>query len=193
VAKSPGKARAHLGLGNGLGKDGNLPQAVEEFRSALDLAKTDPRWLRQEIRGKLGTALLLLGRAQEAIVVVQAGLAEQPKDANLLGLLAMAQLQKRNFAAAEAAAQGSVVAAKEPAASLQILGMVLSAKGDREGATAAFEQAMHIDPEEPQGRLLLARAYREQGRLVQACDLLRRPGAELLLQVKEALADCPAQ
>ena len=193
VTKSPRKARAHLGLGNGLGKDGNLPQAVEEFRTALDLAKTDPRWLRQEIRGKLGTALLLLGRAQEAIVAVQAGLAEQPKDANLLGLLAMAQLQQRNFAAAEAAAQGSVAAAREPAASLQILGMVRSAKGDREGATAAFEQAVHSDPEEPQGRLLLARTYREQGRLSQACDLLRRPAAELLPQVKEALADCPEQ
>jgi protein O-mannosyl-transferase len=193
VAKSPRKARAHLGLGNGLGKDGNLSQAVEEFRTALDLAKTGPRWLRQEICGKLGTALLLLGRAQEAIVAVQAGLAEQPKDANLLGLLAMAELQQRNFAAAEAAAQGSVAVAREPAASLQILGMVRSAKGDREGATAAFEQAVHIDPEEPQGRLLLAKTYREQGRLGQACDLLRRPAAELLPQVKEALADCPEQ
>ena len=69
--------------------------------------------------------------------------------------------------------------------------MVRSAQGDREGAIAAFEQAVRIDPEEPQGRLLLARAYREQGRVSQACTLLRSPGANLLPQVKEALADCP--
>jgi Flp pilus assembly protein TadD len=191
VAKSPHKARAHLGLGNGYRQAGDVQRAAEEFRDALDLAKEDPRWLRQEIRGKLTSALLVLGRTEEAIVAVQAGLAEQPKDATLLGLLAMAQLQQRNFAAAEAAAQGSVVAAKEPAASLQILGMVRSAEGDREGAIAAFEQAVRIDPEEPQGTLLLARAYREQGRPREACDVLRSPATEQSPQVKEALADCP--
>ena len=191
VAKSPHKARAHLGLGNGYRQAGDVQRAAEEFRDALDLAKEDPRWLRQEIRGKLASALLVLGRTEEAIVAVQAGLTEQPKDATLLGLLAMAQLQQRNFAAAEAAAQGSVVAAKEPAASLQILGMVRSAEGDREGAIAAFEQAVRIDPEEPQGTLLLARAYREQGRPREACDVLRSPATEQSPQVKEALADCP--
>jgi protein O-mannosyl-transferase len=191
VAKSPHKARAHLGLGNGYRQTGDVQRAAEELRDALDLAKEDPRWLRQEIRGKLASALLVLGRTEEAIVAVQAGLTEQPKDATLLGLLAMAQLQQRNFAAAEAAAQGSVVAAKEPAASLQILGMVRSAEGDREGAIAAFEQAVRIDPEEPQGTLLLARAYREQGRPREACDVLRSPATEQSPQVKEALADCP--
>lgn len=191
VAKSPRKARAHLGLGNGLGKVGKYPQAVEEFRAALELAKGDPRWIRQEIRGKLATALLYLGRADEAVVAVQAGLAEDPKDANLLGLLAMAHLQRRSFPAAEAAARDSAATAKEPAASLQILGMVLAAKGDRPGATAVFEQAVHLDPEEPQGRILLANAYHDQGRLGQACDLLRGPAMKWVPQVKQALADCP--
>jgi protein O-mannosyl-transferase len=190
VAKSPRKARAHLGLANGLGKAGNVEQAVDEFRVALDLAGRDPVWIRQEIRGKMATALLMLGRAGDAVADVQAGLAEQPKDANLLGLLAMAQLQRRNFSAAEAAAQDSVVAAREPGASLQILGMVRSAKGDRQGAIAAFEQAVRVDPEEPQGILLLANAYREQGRLRQACDLLRDPVVERVPQVKEAPVDC---
>ena len=193
VAKSPRKARAHLGLANGLGKAGHVEQAVDEFRFALDLAGGDPRWIRQEIRGRMATALLMLGRADDAIADVQAGLAEQPKDANLLGLLAMAQLQRRNFAAAEAAAEASVVAAREPSASLQILGMVRSAKGDRQGAITALEQAVRVDPEEPQGILLLANAYREQGRLGQACDLLRDPAVQRVPQVKEALADCPAR
>ena len=93
--------------------------------------------------------------------------------------------------AAEAAAEASVRAARVPAASLQILGMVRSAKGDREGATAALEQAVRLDPDEPQGRLLLSRAYREQGRLNQACTLLRGLPTELSPQVKDGRADCP--
>jgi Flp pilus assembly protein TadD len=191
VAKSPYKARARLGLANGYREAGDVQRAVEEFHTALNLATRDPLWIRLEIRGKLATSLLLLGRTAEALAEVRAGLAEQPTDATLLGLLAMAYLQQRNFSAAEAAAEASVRAARKPAASLQILGMVRSANGDREGATVALEQAVRLDPDEPQGRLLLSRAYREQGDLDQACTLLRGLPTELSPQVKGERADCP--
>jgi tetratricopeptide (TPR) repeat protein len=191
VAKSPYKARAHLGRANGYREAGDLQRAVEEFQTALNLATRDPRWIRLEIRGKLASSLLLLGRTDEAAAEMQAGLAEQPTDATLLGLLAMAHLRRHELPAAEAAAEASVRAARVPAASLQILGMVRSVKGDREGATAALEQAVRLDPDEPQGRLLLSRAYREQGHLNKACDLLRGLPTELSLQVKDERADCP--
>ena len=191
VAKSPYKARAHLGRANGYREAGDVQRAVEEFQTALNLATRDPRWIRLEIRGKLASSLLLLGRTDEAVAEMQAGLAEQPTDATLLGLLAMAHLRRHELPAAEAAAEASVRAARVPAASLQILGMVRSAKGDREGATAALEQAVRLDPDEPQGRLLLSRAYREQGRLNQACTLLRGLPTELSPQVKDGRADCP--
>jgi cytochrome c-type biogenesis protein CcmH/NrfG len=48
-----------------------------------------------------------------------------------------------------------------------------------------------MDPDEPQSRLLLSRAYREQGRLNQACTLLRGLPTELSRQVKDECADCP--
>ncbi len=191
VAKSPRKARVHLGLGNAFRKADQVQQAITAYRTALDLAGGDPRWIRHEIRGKLGSALLAVGRADEAIADLQAGLAEEPKNPTLLGALAMAHLQRHELPAAEAAAQGSVAAAPEPAASLRILGLVRLAKGDPAAAAAALEQAMRMDPDEPQGTLLLARAYREQGRPREACDVLRCPATEQSPQVKEALADCP--
>ena len=191
VAKSPYKARAHLGLANGYREAGDAQRAVEEFHTALNLATRDPRWIRLEIRGKLASSLLVLGRTEEALAEVQAGLAEQPTDATLLGLLAMAHLRRHELPAAEAAAEASVRAARAPAVFLQILGMVRSAKGDREGAAAALEQAVRLDPDEPQGRLLLSRAYREQGDLKQSCNLLRGLPTELSPQVKDERAECP--
>ncbi|MGB8296540.1 MAG: tetratricopeptide repeat protein [Polyangia bacterium] len=191
VAKSPYKARAHLGLANGYREAGDVQRAVEEFHTALNLATRDPRWIRLEIRGKLASSLLVLGRTDEALAEVQAGLAEQPTDATLLGLLAMAHLRRHELPAAEAAAEASVRAARAPAVFLQILGMVRSAKGDREGAAAALEQAVRLDPDEPQGRLLLSRAYREQGDLKQSCNLLRDLPTELSPQVKDERAECP--
>jgi protein O-mannosyl-transferase len=191
VAKSPRKARVHLGLGNAFRKADQVQQAITAYRTALDLASGDPRWIRQEIRGKLGSALLAMGRADEAIADLQAGLAEEPRNPTLLGALAMAHLQRHELPAAEAAAQGSVAAAPEPATSLQILGLVRLAEGDPAAAAAALERAMRTDPDEPLGRLLLARAYREQGRQREACDVLRSPATEQSPQIKEALADCP--
>ena len=190
VAKSPLKARVHLGLGNALGKDGNIERAIAEFRYALDLARKDPLWLRQEIRGKLGTAFLMQGRPDDAIAYVKEGLAEQAVNANLLGLLAMVYLQQRNLSAAEAAAEDSVRASPEPSSSLQILSTVRRAKGDQEGEVAALERAVQLDPWEPQCRLLLARVYREQGRMERACELLRAPTMERVPQAIQALADC---
>ena len=89
------------------------------------------------------------------------------------------------------AARRSVQAATAPAQSLQILSNVHRAKGDRQGELADLEQAVRLDPFEPQGRLLLSRAYYEQGRLAEACAILRAPAMERLPQVIEALARCP--
>jgi len=64
-----------------------------------------------------------------------------------------------------------------------------------QGATAAFEQAVRRDPALAQARLLLAQAYRAQGRTQQACEVLRGSSggdslAPAFLQEARA-ADCP--
>jgi Flp pilus assembly protein TadD len=206
VAKSPRKARAHLGLGEAYRQAGDVDLAIREFRKALDLARNDPRWIRQEIHGELAAALLASGRADETVAEIHAGLSEKSNDAGLLGILAMAHLRRGDLPAAEAAAQDSVRVAlanslretpdnelgagRHPAASLRVLGLVHLARGNQPAATVAFERAVELDPDEAQGRFLLAQAYRAQGRSDRACDLLRGPFDEMEAQVAEARAFC---
>jgi thioredoxin-like negative regulator of GroEL len=70
--------------------------------------------------------------------------------------------------------------------------MVRLAEGNQAPATAILQQAVRIDPDGAQGRLLLAKVYRDQGRLREACDLLLRgPVDELQAQLTEARVGCP--
>jgi tetratricopeptide (TPR) repeat protein len=194
VAKSPGKSRVHLGLGNAYRREGEPERALQEYRLALSLAGSDPRWQRSEIRGKLASVLLAQSRASDAIAEVEAGLGEDPDDSVLLGVLAMAHLQRHEPAQAEDAAERSVRSAKRPGASLRILGLAHEAAGHLEAATSAFKRAVALEPDEAQGGLLLARSYRALGRPRDACAVLgaiRQPGSELRAPLADALAPCP--
>jgi Flp pilus assembly protein TadD len=194
VAKSPHKARAHLGLGNAYHLAGRIQPAIDEYRNALNLAANDPTWIRTRIHEKLALALLAQERAEDAIAAAQDGLAEDPNHTALLETLAMAHLQRRDLPEAAAAAEQSVRTASQPASSLVVLGAVRLQMGDRAGATQAFERAVKLEPEELQGQLWLARAYRAQGREQDACDVLRAFRAPDLQQhdvLEQALAGCP--
>jgi cytochrome c-type biogenesis protein CcmH/NrfG len=66
--------------------------------------------------------------------------------------------------------------------------------GNQAGATDAFEGAVKLDPDELKGGLLLAGAYRAQGRAQEACDVLRsvrEPNPEQREQMNQALVGCP--
>jgi tetratricopeptide (TPR) repeat protein len=194
VAKSPHKARTHLGLGNAYHLAGRIQPAIDEYRNALKLAGNDPTWIRTRIHEKLALALLAQERAGDAIAAAQAGLAEDPNHTALLETLAMAHLQRHDLPQAAAAAEQSVRTASQPASSLVVLGAVRLQMGDRAAATQAFERAVKLEPEELQGHLWLARAYRAQGREQEACDVLRAFRAPDLQQhevLEQALAGCP--
>ena len=194
VAKSPHKARAHLGLGNAYRQAGQLQPAIDEYANALNLAGNDPAWVRNSIREKLAAALLWQASSEDAIATLQAGLAEDPNHSALLGTLAMAYLQRHELAQAEVAAEQSVRTSPRPASSLLVLGMVRMQRGDQAGATDAFARAVKLEPDELQGSLLLAGAYRAQGRTREACDVLRsfrKPNLEQHEQLQQALAGCP--
>ncbi|MGB8296252.1 MAG: tetratricopeptide repeat protein [Polyangia bacterium] len=194
VVKSPHKARTHLGLGNAYHLAGQIQPAIDEYRNALNLAASDPTWIRTRIHEKLALALLAQERAEDAIAAAQAGLVEDPNHTALLETLAMAHLQRHDLPEAAAAAEQSVRTASQPASSLVVLGAVRLQMGDQSRAIEAFERAVKLEPEELQGHLWLARAYRAQGREQQACDVLRAFRASDLQQheeLKQALAGCP--
>ncbi|MGC9985964.1 MAG: tetratricopeptide repeat protein [Polyangia bacterium] len=194
VAKSPHKARAHLGLGNAYRLSGEIQPAIGEYTKALNLAGNDPAWLRARIHEKLAVALLSQARTQEAIDTARAGLAEDPNHSALLGTLAMAYLQRDDLPLAEAAAEQSVRTSPKPASSLLVLGLVRLRMGERASAIEAFARAVKLEPEELRGSLLLAGAYRAQGREQEACDVLRafrEPDLQQHEELEQALAGCP--
>ena len=194
VAKSPQKARTHLGLGNALRVVGRLDPAIDEYKIALSLAAREPAWQRASISDKLAIALLAQGRAEEAIAAAQTGLAEQPAHTSLLATLAMAYLRRGDFAQAEEAADRSLRSAAKPAASLALLGNIRMYKGDRVGGTQLFERAAKLEPHELEWKLYLAGAYRLQGRMEDACALLRaasEPTPEQQDRLRQAMEGCP--
>ena len=194
VAKSPHKARAHLGLGNALRLAGRLDPAIDEYKTALSLGSREPAWQRASISDKLALALLAQGRAEEAIAAAQTSLAEQPTHTSLLATLAMAYVRGGDFAQAEEAADRSLRSAEKPAASLALLGNIRMYKGDQAGGTEFFERAVKLEPHELEWRLYLAGAYRLQGRAQEACDILhaaREQDPRQQERLREALESCP--
>ena len=194
VAKSPRKARAHLGLGNAYCLAGQRQLAIDEYTAALELAADDPIWIRSDIREKLAATFLSQGRTADAITAAQAGLTEKPDHSGLLGTLALAHLQRHELPEAEVAAEKAVRAAPKSATALLALGMVRAQRGDQPGALDDFERAVKLEPDLLQGCLLLAGTYRAQGRNQEACDVLLRAdkptNPELQAQLREALTGC---
>jgi tetratricopeptide (TPR) repeat protein len=81
--------------------------------------------------------------------------------------------QQNDLPQAEAAAEHYVRASENLAAAHRVQGFVRMRLGNYAGGTEAFEQALRLEPEEPQNALLVAEAYRTLGRAKEACDLLR--------------------
>jgi Tfp pilus assembly protein PilF len=194
VANSPNKARAHLGLANAYRLAGQAQQAIDEGQTALRLATNEPVWIRVNIRGEMAAALLSQSRTGEAIAVAEAGLAESPNESGLLGVVAMAHLRRNEMPEAETAAERYLRASPQPAAALRVLGFVRMRMQNYPSGIEAFERALQLEPNELQGCVLLAEAYRTVGRNQEACDVLRsvrEPNAEQQEQLKQALISCP--
>jgi tetratricopeptide (TPR) repeat protein len=194
VSKAPNKARAHLGLGNAYRLSGRAQQAIDECQTALGLATNEAAWIRVNIRGEMAAALFSQSRTGEAIAVAEAGLAESPNESGLLGVVAMAHLRRDEMPEAEAAAERYVRASAQPAAALRVLGFVRMRLRNYPGGIEAFEHALQLEPNELQGCMLLAEAYRTVGRNQDACDVLRsvrEPNADQKDQLKQALISCP--
>jgi tetratricopeptide (TPR) repeat protein len=196
VAKSPHKARPHAGLGGAFYLKGELSSAIDEYLTALGLADGEPSWIRSRIYEKLATAYLAQGRTEEAIAAVQKGLQEDPESNPLQGALAIAYLRGHHLQEAKAAAEHAVRTTTNPATVLLVLGLVQAEMGDQASAVDSFQRALALEPDLWKGRLYLAGIYRAQGRIQEACVVLRvlqqTDADQLPAEVKSELASCPA-
>jgi tetratricopeptide (TPR) repeat protein len=146
IALAPDFARAHLALGKTLLHDGKVNDAVSELQEATRL---DPR--SGEAHYQLGLALARTGKQQEATVEVQQGRElsaadERNKNADLDisdGRLAFA---KGELQEAEAKFRHALRLEPNSSSAQRYLGMVLEKEGDTEGAVAAYQKAVDLNP-----------------------------------------------
>jgi Flp pilus assembly protein TadD len=145
-------------LGVALDRAGELARAETCFRKAVAIA---PRL--REARENLAGALYAMGRVEEAEACAAALVAEEPASSEAHLRLALCHLCSGDRVAALAAARRCVELAPT-APNWNLLGRVLRECDDREGAIAAFGNALRLQPDFREASLNLAHALLAGGR-----------------------------
>jgi tetratricopeptide (TPR) repeat protein len=122
----------------------------------------------------LGTALLKLGRIQEAIVHDRAALKIRPGDANALTNLANALFQAKEFPEAVAQYRELVRLRPNDGAAHRNLGKALSQSGATDEAIVEFKEALRIRSNDPDASYSLGNAFLQKNELVQSIEYFRK-------------------
>ena len=149
--------------------------------------------LRGRLRIEYGLAglYLLRGRNDEAIDLLEAGLAERPDNPETLALLCRANLQSKDFEAARRWARRLVQAHPTKNDGYVRLIEAYQAEGRPEGAVAELETYHRAMPDNSAVAFELGKMYESLGRGDEAADLyghLVESGAEAAAQAKVAAA-----
>ena len=198
VAKSPGKARPHLGLGLALAQRGDAAGAVAELSAGLSRAPEDAIGLRVALLHNLGGALIQLGRTPEAVLRLRQAVELDPGAFEPRQGLALALWNEKDLDGAEQAARAALDRAPGAAAATRVMGQVRMARGDDAGAVPYLEQAVRARPNDAPVRYDLGAAYANLERKGDACAswkaVLRLPpagGAQEAARQGLAILGCP--
>ncbi|MGE4506518.1 MAG: tetratricopeptide repeat protein [Desulfovibrionaceae bacterium] len=130
-----------LAMGARLHGRGELERAVGLYRGSLEL---DPG--QGECALLLGMALLTLGRAEEAVPVLERAVGLMPEDADPLNALGAARFQAGDLDGSRAAHLLALKHAPESVEALDGLGNVAQARGRPQRAVEFYERAIAIAP-----------------------------------------------
>jgi tetratricopeptide (TPR) repeat protein len=176
---------------------GQLPEALAEWRNAVELDPEDGRAhynlaltydrmaraedaIREYRRSieisptndsaytNLGTAIIGQGRLDEAIALFEKGLAVNPRNAKLEGNLGAALLEKGQTDDAITHLRRALEVEPDSTNTLGALGWALARKGQMEESTAIFRRAVELAPAAPDMQFSLARVLAAQGRFKEA-------------------------
>jgi tetratricopeptide (TPR) repeat protein len=167
----PRSERMLAGLGAALYAGGSFDKAAAELCAASDLSPRDP------------TPYLFLGKMEQAAPQplacaeekLKRFLAGEPDNARANYYYALA-LVKREQAEGRPAISGSIQALLEKAIAIEpqfadaylALGATCAAKGDREGAIAAYRKAVELNRNLAEAHFRLAQAYKRSGEALKA-------------------------
>lgn len=148
----PAEVDPYLVLAEVLQKAGRAQDAIQAFRQIIQKFPNDPR-------GYIAASQLLMDRGEVdlAVQLMQPALARMPNDPALLNSLAVLYSSKQRFEDALPLLSKAVQAEPEDPLSWLNLGVCLEATGDRNGAAAAYQQTLALDPGSPRARIFLQR------------------------------------
>jgi len=139
--KSPGSHRAHNNLGFVYSKQGRFEEAVDAYRTALEI---NPYYL--NARTNLGLTYGALRRWDEAIAAYEKALEINPRDDAIYNLLGIAYAEKGLLSRAMGAFQKALEINPRSVKAQNNLGNIYLAQRRYEAAVQAYEAALRIDP-----------------------------------------------
>jgi tetratricopeptide (TPR) repeat protein len=146
LSVAPDFARAHLALGKALLHDGKVSDAVTELRDATRLDPTSG-----EAHYQLGLALARSGEQQEGAAEVKKGRElssadERNQNAEIDISEGRVAVQRSELQEAEAKFRHALKLQPNSPVAQHFLGIALEKEGDMEGAIAAYQKAVELNP-----------------------------------------------
>jgi tetratricopeptide (TPR) repeat protein len=197
LACTSANALAHLRLGAALAKQGQMEEAVAQYRDALEIRPDDPEihcnlgvaffqmsepdeaiaQYRKALEiapdyavahNDLGIALFKKGELEEAIAQYRKALEIDPENADAHNNLGLALFKKGEVEEAIAQYRKALESAPENAGTLSNLGNALFRKGDIDGAMACFKKTAVLSPDQVETWYNLGNGYLQKGEFDQA-------------------------
>jgi serine/threonine-protein kinase len=169
VGLRPASAGAHFNLGAALKDNGQVEEAIAEFREALRLKRDYA-----EAHRNLGTALGEQGKTDEAIAECREAIRIKKDDSGAHNNLGVMLWKKGQLDAAIAECQEAIRISKTNAEAHNSLGVALLGKGRLAEAIAEFREALSLQKDFPEAHLNLGSALLVQGQLDQAIVEFRK-------------------
>jgi tetratricopeptide (TPR) repeat protein len=167
LALEPGNILAQKRIAGLLADQGRLEESVSEYQKLLRIAEFDSRdW------ENLISALLLLRRSEEALVLADQSVREYPSHPELHVLKGEALEQKAQLSEARSSYTKAIELRPELPENYWRRGTVALELGDKQGAERDFSEALERNPQFEEGRLALGRLFSETGRAAEAKELL---------------------
>ena len=163
VAKRPANERAYNCLGVVLFKDGQIPEAIQSYETALHLRPEYP-----EAHNNLGYALTKAGRIPEAIAQCQAALRLKPDYAKAHNNLGNALLEAGRIPEAIQHYEAALRITPNDAKTLYNLGNALLQAGRISEAIQNYEASLRSKPDDAEAQFNLGNALFQAGRIPEA-------------------------
>lgn len=157
AAAQPTNGEPYFVLAEALRKAGREQEAIRALRRVTGLEPDDPR-------AYVAAAELLMARGEldSAIALVRPALIRMPDDPALLNSLAVLYAGKQRFDDALRLLSKAVTVSPNDPLSWLNLGVCLEAKGDRNGAIAAYQRSLVLQPDSARARDYLERLSPER-------------------------------